>query len=219
MTRTFSAVMSSIAFLTVLWIVQIVNVYMGGYLTNFGVHPRDPYGLIGIPLAPFIHGSWEHLIANTSIAWVLVFLVALSGRAVLWRASTIIVLVSGLGTWVVASPLTVHVGASGLIFGWVTFLIFQGWYSRSILQMLLGVVVVFAYGGVLWGVFPTTMGVSWQMHLFGAIGGVIAARSVGQDMRRNRQVMKRRQRMQRAPYQEAPLYGSASPGNRPWGGQ
>ncbi|WP_426721717.1 rhomboid family intramembrane serine protease [Corynebacterium auriscanis] len=148
-------------------------------LTAYGIHPLTPEGLVGIILAPFLHADFGHLMANSSIALIVVFLVALSGRRVLWLSSIVIALVAGIGTWLFGGPGTVHIGASGVIFGWLTFLIVRGLFTRQLLQILLGGVVLFSYGSVLWGVLPTTPGVSWQGHLFGAIGGLVAAWLVG----------------------------------------
>nr|WP_235700814.1 rhomboid family intramembrane serine protease [Corynebacterium auriscanis] len=139
----------------------------------------DPGRLVGIILAPFLHADFGHLMANSSIALIVVFLVALSGRRVLWLSSIVIALVAGIGTWLFGGSGTVHIGASGVIFGWLTFLIVRGLFTRQLLQILLGGVVLFSYGSVLWGVLPTTPGVSWQGHLFGAIGGLVAAWLVG----------------------------------------
>ena len=83
---------------------------------------------------------------------------------------------SARGTWLVASPGTVHVGASGLVFGWLVYLVLRGWFAQRLGQVLLGALLFLAYGGLLWGVLPGQPGVSWQGHLFGAVGGLVAAR-------------------------------------------
>ncbi len=88
----------------------------------------------------------------------------------------VIWLVAGLGTWLVASPGTVHVGASGLVFGWLVYLVLRGWFAQRLGQVLLGALLFLAYGGLLWGVLPGQPGISWQGHLFGAVGGLVAAR-------------------------------------------
>lgn len=173
--RLGGAISTTVFFFGAEWIVQLLNVFSGYRLTGFGIHPRDTAGLSGILFAPFIHAGWAHLIANTSMGVVLLFLLALSGTRVVWTATAIIALIAGLGTWLFAQPFSVHVGASSLIFGWLVFLILRGWFNRSAWQLLLGVGLFFVYGGVLWGVLPGTPGISWQGHLFGAIGGAVAA--------------------------------------------
>lgn len=184
--RAGQALATSLSFLAIIWVVQVVNYLMGGLLTNFGIHPRDVSGVAGIVFAPFLHANWAHLMSNSVACAVLLFLVALGGRGVAWATSVIIALVAGIGTWLIGGSYSVHIGASGLIFGWVTYLIFRGWYSRRFVHVLLGIAVAIIYGGVLWGALPGTPGVSWEGHLFGAIGGVIAAAVVGKkDSERN----------------------------------
>ena len=177
--RFGQALATTVTFLAILWIVQAINALSGYRLTAFGIRPREVDGLIGIVTAPFIHGSWSHLIANSTLAAVLLFMVALSGRRVVWLSSIVIVLIAGVGTWLTGQPYSVHIGASGLIFGWLTFLMTRGLFTKRFVQLLVGVVLLLAYGGVLWGVLPGTPGVSWQGHMFGAIGGVVAAWLLG----------------------------------------
>jgi membrane associated rhomboid family serine protease len=122
-----------------------------------------------------LHAGWGHLIGNTVPLLVLGFLVLLSGARLFAGVTAIIWVVGGLGTWLVAPPNTIHLGASVLIFGWMVFLLLRGFVTGRIGQILLGVVILFLYGGILWGVLPGQPGISWQGHLFGAVGGAIAA--------------------------------------------
>ena len=133
-------------------------------------------GLLGIVLAPLLHGSWGHLEANTPLVALLLFLVLLGDVRRGLAVTGVIWLVAGLGTWLVASPGTVHVGASGLVFGWLVYLVLRGWFAQRLGQVLLGALLFLAYGGLLWGVLPGQPGISWQGHLFGAVGGLVAAR-------------------------------------------
>lgn len=174
-TRLKTAITSTVLFLIIIWAVHFVNFLSGMRLSGFGIHPLHLDGLVGIVAAPFLHADFGHLVANSSIAMIVVFLIALSGRKILWMSSVVIALVAGLGTWLLGGPNTLHIGASGLIFGWLVFLIVRGLFTHQILQILLGAGVLFTYGSVLWGVLPTTPGVSWQGHFFGAIGGLLAA--------------------------------------------
>jgi membrane associated rhomboid family serine protease len=149
-------------------------------------------GLRGILFAPLLHADWQHLIANTVPALVLGFLVSLAGMARFVWATAIIWIFGGIGTWLIgnigAGPYeTNHIGASGLIFGWLTFLLVFGFFVRSAMQITVGLVVLFFYGGVLWGVLPGTFGVSWQGHLCGAIAGVAAAYLLSKPERESRQ--------------------------------
>lgn len=174
-------------FVALLWVLELVDLLLGNPLDQHGVRPRSDEGLVGILLAPLLHGGFGHLASNTVPLLVLGFLVALSsiGRAL--AAVGVIWLVSGLGTWLVAPAGTVHIGASGLVFGLVTYLVARGLFTRSLGQIALGVLVLVVYGGVLWGVLPGQPGISWQGHLFGALGGVAAAALLAprrQDVRR-----------------------------------
>ncbi len=170
-----TALMTMAAFVAVLYLIEFVDTLLDNRLDAGGIEPRDMDGLDGIVFAPLLHLGWGHLLANTVPLLVLGFLIALSGIA-LWTQVTLVVwLVSGAGTWLVGQPHSIHLGASGLIFGWLTYLIVRGLFNRRPLQVLVGVVVFLAYGGALWGVLPGQPGISWQGHLFGAIGGVLAA--------------------------------------------
>lgn len=162
------------AMVAVMWVVEIVDVFAGD-LDSAGIKPRDPEGLIGIGLAPVLHGGFGHLIGNTVPFLVLGGVIALSGLARVAAVTVIVAVVGGLGTWLVAPANTVHIGASGLVFGFAAYLIARGLFSRRALHLVAGVVVLFIYGGTLvFGLVPTP-GISWQGHLFGAVGGVVAA--------------------------------------------
>ncbi len=125
--------------------------------------------------APLLHGGWAHLVANTIPLLVLGFLLALSGVRTWVSVTAIVWIVSGLGVWLFGGANSVHIGASGLVFGWLVHLMVRGIFARHLGQIALGLVVFVVYGGVLWGVIPGRPGISWQGHLFGALGGAIAA--------------------------------------------
>ena len=162
------------AMVAVMWVVEIVDVFAGD-LDSAGIRPRDPEGLVGVALAPVLHGGFGHLIGNTIPFLVLGGVIALSGLARVAAVTVIVAVVGGLGTWLVAPANTVHIGASGLVFGFAAYLIARGIFSRRALHLVAGVLVLFIYGGTLaFGLVPTP-GVSWQGHAFGAVGGVVAA--------------------------------------------
>ena len=162
-------------FLVLLYGIEAADTVLPADLDAAGVEPRTGDGLWGILFAPLLHADWAHLTANTVPALVLGFLVMLSGIGRGIAATAIIWLVGGIGTWLFAGAGENHIGASTLIFGWLTYLIVRGIFTRSAGQILLGVVVLFVYGGMLWGVLPSEPWISWQGHLFGAIGGILAA--------------------------------------------
>jgi membrane associated rhomboid family serine protease len=169
------AALWSSGFVAALWVIEIVDAAMNNELDQYGVQPREDEGLLGILFAPVLHGGWGHLSANTVPALVLGFLVLVSGIGRGLQATGIIWLVGGLGVWVVAPSNTVHLGASVLIFGWLVYLMVRGIFTRKAGEIILGMVLFFMYGGLLLGVLPSQPGISWQGHLFGAIGGGLAA--------------------------------------------
>jgi membrane associated rhomboid family serine protease len=160
----------------VMWVVEVVDQLIGERLDRYGIEPRDADGLTGIVAAPFLHGGFDHLVANTIPFLILGAAIALSGAARVIAVTAVVAVVGGLGTWLVAPQNTIHIGASGIVFGYAAYLIARGLYSRGVLHLAVGAVVLLLWGGTLLsGVLPAE-GVSWQGHLFGAIGGVVAAR-------------------------------------------
>jgi membrane associated rhomboid family serine protease len=159
----------------IMWVVEVIDSVAGGDLERHGIEPHDPDALPAIAAAPFLHGSWGHLIGNTIPFVILGCAIALSGlRRVVW-VTVIVAVVAGLGVWIFAPAGTVHIGASGLVFGYATYLIFRGIFSRSMIHIAVGLVVVVLYGGTLLFSLAPRDGISWQGHLFGALGGILAA--------------------------------------------
>lgn len=163
-------------FVTLIWIIGILDFVLGGALNAYGVIPHQLIGLRGILFAPFLHGNLAHLIANTIPFLILGWFVMLQETSDFFVVTAITMLVSGLGTWLIGPTNSVHIGASGLIFGYLGFLLLRGYFERNFSSILLSLIVGFLYGGTIWGVLPIQYGVSWQMHLFGFIGGILAAR-------------------------------------------
>ena len=175
--NSVKATIASVAILVALmWLVGMLNLLFDYRLSEYGVVPRTAEGLIGIPLMPFLHGSFDHLVVNTLPTVVLGGLVAIHGSRKFLTATVFITLVGGGALWVVGRH-AVHVGASGLVFGFFGYLIARAWYTRSLVAVLIAVVVAVVYGGILLGVLPFFQeGVSWEGHLTGLIAGVLAAR-------------------------------------------
>ena len=164
------------AMAAVMWVVEIADQVADGRLDAYGIEPRDVDGLDGVVFAPFLHAGWDHLIGNTIPFLLLGFAIALGGVARVAAVTVIVALVGGLGTWLVAPANTVHIGASGIVFGYAAYLVARGIYSRSVAQIGLGVIVLAVWGTTLLRGLVPEDGISWQGHLFGAIGGVLAAR-------------------------------------------
>lgn len=166
-------------FVALMWLIETVDwLLFNGALDGLGIVPRQVGGLRGIPLAPLLHGSFGHLIANTLPFLALGALVRLRHSRQFVTVSLIVIAVSGLGTWLFAPPHTVHIGASGLIFGYFAFLLVAAYYERSPGALGLALLVIVFYGGLLWGALPQGNNISWQGHLFGLIGGALAAYAV-----------------------------------------
>jgi membrane associated rhomboid family serine protease len=162
------------ALVVVMWALEAVDA-LGAHLDNDGIHPRDVGWLPGIAFAPFLHAGWGHLIGNTIPFLILGFTIALSGLARTAAVTVIVVLVAGFGTWLIGPAHTNHIGASGVVFGFATYLIARGVFSRRALHLGVGLAVLAIYGTTLLFSLVPTPGISWQGHLFGAIGGVVAA--------------------------------------------
>ncbi|CAN5750953.1 MAG: rhomboid family intramembrane serine protease [Iamia sp.] len=158
----------------VMGVEEVIDLIPGTPFDSWGIEPRSLDGLVGVPLAPFLHSGFRHLLANTLPFLILGGIIASGGIGRFVRVSVIVGLVSGLGTWLFASPGTVHLGASGLVFGYLTYLIGRGIFARNVLWLAGGALILLVYGGILWGLLPRP-GVSWTGHAFGAVGGVLAA--------------------------------------------
>jgi membrane associated rhomboid family serine protease len=166
----------------VLYVIEAVNSATAGGLNRFALQPRTLVGLEGIVFSPLLHASWAHLMANTLPLLIFGWL-AMSGGFRQFVAVTVVVwLVSGVGTWLTGSPGLV-LGASGIAFGWMVFLLVRGWFLRSVKQVLVALVLFVLWGGMLWGILPGQPGIAWQDHLFGAVGGVAAAWMVARNYR------------------------------------
>ncbi|WP_448854649.1 rhomboid family intramembrane serine protease [Corynebacterium frankenforstense] len=172
----------AVGYLVVIWAVHLVNVFLfGGNLVALGIHPLDPSSLWHIATAPVLHADFSHLTSNSVPGAIFAFLVGLSGRRAFWEVTAFVVVVGGAGTWFFGGVGTNHIGASMLVYGWLVYLLIRGIFNRSLGQIALGVVLFISYSGLLWGVLPGTPGMSWQAHLFGAIGGVLAGMMITSD--------------------------------------
>jgi len=169
----------------IFWVVELVDLFViSSYsFDRFGIIPRNVIGLRGIFFAPFLHGNLPHLIANTVHFLSLGWLTMLQETSDFWRVTGITMLVGGLGVWLIGQTGSIHIGASILIFGYLGFLLFRGYFQRNTPSIALSIIVGVFYGSLIWGVLPTRAGISWEGHLFGFIGGVIAARWIGKSRR------------------------------------
>jgi membrane associated rhomboid family serine protease len=159
-----------------MWIVFIASWMSGGHLLLLGIIPRTAIGLRGILFAPFLHGSLAHLLSNSIPFVILGWLVMLRDPNHFLPVTVYAMLASGAMAWLFGAPGSVHIGASGVIFGYLGFLMLAGWYARSFGSVALSILVTIFWGPLVLGVIPHSAGISWQAHLGGFIGGVLAAR-------------------------------------------
>ena len=156
----------------VIWVVEVVNLFLGHGLVSWGILPRSLTGLIGIPLAPLLHGGVWHAVSNTVPLLILGALTLAGDKRLFWETTVNVTLVSGLLVWIFARS-AYHVGASGLVFGYFGVILARAYIERGIFAIAIAVVTVLAYGGLLFGVLPLQSHVSFESHLFGLIAGFI----------------------------------------------
>lgn len=163
-----------LAFLGVIWAVFLLSLAFPS-LDSFGVVPRTLGGLVGILAMPFLHANLQHILGNTVALFVLLALLA-GSKARSWEIVVEVVLLGGLLLWIFGRP-AIHIGASGLVFGLVAFLIVAGFLERRVVPLLVSLVVGFLYGGtLLWGILPRIGShISWDGHLCGAVAGCVVA--------------------------------------------
>lgn len=173
--RAKDACVLMVGWVALLWVLEVIDAASGHALDTFGVSPREVGELRDVVPAALVHFGFDHLAANSVPLLVLGFLAALSGIRRFLAVVAVIVLVSGLGVWLTAPSHSTTAGASGVVFGLFGYLLLRGFVDRRVGDIVVGLLVGAAYGSILWGVLPTTAGVSWQGHLFGLLGGVAAA--------------------------------------------
>lgn len=166
------------AMVGLMWVIEIINTADSNHLDGDGIIARNLGHLWGILTSPFIHASFAHLIDNTIPLVFLGVIVALRGAARLATVTTLVILLGGLGTWLIGPSHVSTIGASGLVFGYATYLLTRGFFNRSLLELLTGVVVGVIWGAVLIASLVPHQGVSWQGHLCGGIAGVVTAYSL-----------------------------------------
>jgi membrane associated rhomboid family serine protease len=164
-----------------MWLIEAINTLDSNNLDSDGILPRSIDHIWGIFTAPFIHASWQHLIANTVPFVFMGLIIALQGAKRFALVTVIVIVVGGIGTWLVSPAHTstgipeYTIGASGVVFGYATYLFTRGFFNRNILELLIGLIVGVIWGGALWSSVVPHTGISWQGHVCGAIGGVVAA--------------------------------------------
>ena len=162
-------------FIALIWFLELVDLALRGSLDALGILPRSAGGLLGIPLAPLLHAGFPHLLGNTLAIIPLGFLVSARRFWHLPFVTVFVTLLTGTLVWMFARP-SVHIGSSGVVFGYLGFLMLYGWFERSSSGIVMSLAVGFFYCGALFRVMPGEDGISWESHLFGFLAGAIAAR-------------------------------------------
>ena len=163
-----------LAAIALLWLVHVWQVTEGFDPGAYGIMSRRAWGLRGIVTAPLVHGSWKHLISNTLPLFVLTFITLYFYRKVAMRAFWIIYFLTGASVWLFARPVS-HIGASGVIYGLVSFMFWNGIFRRSLRSIMLAALVMLLYSGMFLGILPDQEGISWESHLIGSLAGIFAA--------------------------------------------
>ncbi len=163
-----------LAVISLLFAVEVLNIATGRSLNTFGIVPRQLYSLPGILAAPFIHGSFTHFLSNVLPLAVFSFLLMVHGFLRYLLVSLWVIIAGGVLVWLLGRE-AMHIGASGVIYGYFAYLIVAGFLAKKFKLLLISLFVMLGYGGMIWGVLPTTPYVSWEGHLFGVVAGVLAA--------------------------------------------
>ena len=182
MNREFSKMAASMVFplavVAVMWIVKIAEYYTGSDFGELGIMPLTAKGLIGIVTAPFIHADFGHLLANTIPMFVSLSIIFYFYREVAFQVFFLVWLFTGVWVWSFARDDSFHIGASGLVYGYISFLFFSGMIRRNARLMAISFLIIFLYGGFFWGIFPDFFpkrNISWESHLMGGIAGIVMA--------------------------------------------
>jgi membrane associated rhomboid family serine protease len=173
--KAFESLIFPCLFVLLLWLIKIYEFIFNLDLSVYGIQPRTYQGLIGILVSPLIHGSMSHLFSNTLPLLILGIIVFYFYRRIAFEVFFWIYIMTGSWVWVSAGSDSYHIGASGLVYGFASFLFFSGVFRKDTKSIALALLVTFVYGGLISGLLPYQPGVSWQSHLFGALSGAICS--------------------------------------------
>jgi len=161
-------------FLGSIWVIHIIKVILGVSFRTFGIFPRESVGLKGVLTAPLIHSNFGHLISNSAPAIVLLGMLFIFYRKVALKSFVMIYVMTGIAVWLFAKNAW-HIGASGVVYGLVSFVFWSGIFRRDAQSIVLALVVTVLYSGYFAGIVPNQPGISWESHLFGALVGIFVA--------------------------------------------
>ena len=172
--KYYSGIFIPLTFPAVMWIVYLITLALKLDLSRMGILPRDMIGILGIISGPIVHANFSHLLSNTMPLLILGWTIFFFYPKVSYKSFLVIYVLTGLFVWLFAREVY-HIGASGIVYGFVSFLFFSGIFRRDNKSIAIALIVTFLYGGIVWGVLPGQKGISWESHLFGGIAGIITA--------------------------------------------
>jgi membrane associated rhomboid family serine protease len=175
MSRAVESLIYPFLFVFILWAIRIFEYISKIDLSHFGILPRSYEGLAGILFSPLIHGNFDHLLSNTLPLLVLGIIIMYFYRRIAFEVFFWVYLMTGVWVWISANSKGYHIGASGLVYGFLSFLFFSGVFRKDTRSIALALLVTSVYGGLVWGIFPSQSGISWESHFFGALSGAICA--------------------------------------------
>lgn len=178
------AVATAAGVTAVIWVVTLTDWLFGGAISAFSVTPRTFWGLFGIAVMPFVHAGVWHLLANTLAGIPLAILASERRVADVWVVGVFTAITSGLTAWLLGGAGSVHIGASGVIFGLLGFVLGRGLFERRLVPIAMSMLAMFLYGGSLLTILPVVPGISWQAHLGGLVGGLLVSLLLSRNLKR-----------------------------------
>ncbi len=172
--KFYYSIFIPLTFPVIMWMVYLISLSLNLDLSRMGVLPRDTIGILGIISGPIVHANFSHLLSNTMPLLILGWTIFFFYSKVSYKSFIVIYALTGLLVWLFAREVY-HIGASGIVYGLVSFLFFSGIFRRDNKSIAIALIVTFLYGGIIWGVLPGQKGISWESHLFGGIAGIITA--------------------------------------------
>ena len=172
--KFYCSVFIPLTFPVVMWMVYLISLSLNLDLGRMGILPRDMIGILGIISGPIVHANFSHLLSNTMPLLILGWAIFFFYSKVSYKSFIVIYVLTGLFVWLFARQVY-HIGASGIVYGLVSFLFFSGIFRRDNKSIAIALIVTFLYGGIVWGILPGQKGISWESHLFGGIAGIITA--------------------------------------------
>lgn len=169
--QSFKTALSLIA---IIWAIHLFSLITNTDLSTFGIYPRKTWGAWGIVCAPFVHGGIKHLLSNSIPLLVTTTIILYIYQRIALKSMLIMYLLTGLFVWLMARN-SFHIGASGVVYAFVSFLFWMGIFRRSVQSIIIALVVLVLYSGMFFGILPNQPGISWESHLFGALVGILVA--------------------------------------------